>query len=53
MGRYIADANKVLGQHESGTYAVPMAGSTFWFGQVQENSINDAENKLENRFLGN
>lgn len=53
MGRYIADQNKVLGIQESGTYSVPMTGSTFWFGQVQDNSIDDAENKLENRWLGN
>jgi len=51
--RYIADQNKVLGVYESGTYGtVKDSGSTFWIGQVTENSIDDAENKLENRYLG-
>jgi len=52
MGRYIADQNKVVGIHESGTYAVPMTGSSFWIGQVTENTIDDSENLLIDRFLG-
>lgn len=52
MGRYINDQNKVVLLHESGTY-----GSTFgtgiWLGEVQELGIDDAENKLPDRFLGN
>ena len=53
MTRYNADQNKVLGLYESGTYASVLdAGSTFWIGQVTEHSIDDAENKLENYFLG-
>ena len=52
MARYIADQNKVLGLHESGTYAIPMAGSSFWMGQIQSHTIEDLENPLENRFLG-
>lgn len=52
MPRYIADQNKVLGIYESGTYAVPMTGSSFWFGQVTEHSLDEAENVLINRFLG-
>jgi len=53
MGRYLSDQNKVLGYHESGTYSTVMTGSTFWFGQVTDHTIDDAENKLENRYLGN
>ena len=58
MARYIADQNKVAGIHESGTYAVQeagaegAAGSVFWIGEVTEHTIDDAENKLEDRFLG-
>ena len=51
--RYISDTNKVLGIHESGTYANKMnAGSTFWIGQVISLSIDDNENKIINRYLG-
>ncbi len=58
MARYISDQNKVAGIHESGTYAVQEAGaegatgSVFWFGEVTEHSVDDAENKIEDRFLG-
>jgi len=52
MARYTADQNKVLGIHESGTYATPMAGSSFWIGQVISNSIDDNENKIPTRYLG-
>lgn len=51
MARYTADQNKVLGISESGTYGVPMAGSSFWI-QVTENAIDDSENLLINHFLG-
>lgn len=50
--RYTADQNKVLGIHESGTYGVPMTGSSFWVGQVISNSIDDQENKIPTRYLG-
>ncbi len=36
---------------ESGTYAVPF-GAGVWVGQVSTHDIDDAENLLENRFLG-
>jgi len=58
MTRYLADQNKVLGIHESGTYGYTesgvsgAAGSVFWIGEVTSNAITDNENKLENRFLG-
>ena len=53
MTRYNADQNKVLGLYESGTYAqVKDTGSTFWLGQITENSIDDKENKLENFYMG-
>lgn len=50
--RYTSDQNKVLGIHESGTYASPMTGSSFWIGQVISNSIDDQENKIPTRYLG-
>jgi len=54
MARYISDQNKVVGIFESGTYGTPMTGSGyFWPGQVTDHSIDDAENILENRHLGN
>ena len=58
MARYVGDQNKVVGIHESGTYGVPeagangAAGSTFWLGQVTENSIDDAENYITDRYMG-
>lgn len=52
MTRYISDQNKVVMIHESGTYA-NTSGNGIWPGMVTENSIDDAENVLENRFLGN
>ena len=52
MARYVNDQNKVLGIHESGTYASPMAGSAFWIGLVQSNTIDDVEGKVETRYLG-
>lgn len=51
MGRYIHDMNKVAFTHESGTYA-SSSGAGIWLGQVTEHSIDDAENKIEGRFLG-
>jgi len=52
MTRYIADYNKLVGIFESGTSGEPMTGSSFWIGQVQEHSVDEAENKLVNRYLG-
>ncbi len=55
MTRFLSDQNKVVGLHESGTYAtagVTDIGSVFWMGEVTENTIDEAENKLVNRFLG-
>jgi len=52
MGRYSSDMNKVLGIQESGTYGSAMTGSSFWIGQVQSNSIDDKENKIETRYMG-
>ncbi len=53
MARFISDQNKIVGIFESGTYGTAMTGSGFfWLGQVTENTIDDAENVLENRFLG-
>ena len=51
MARYISDQNKVLLIHESGTYA-NSSGPGHWIGEVTENSLDDAEGKLENRYLG-
>ena len=51
MARYIADQNKVVFLHESGTYAT-VSGNGVWLGEVTDHSIDDAENLLENRFLG-
>lgn len=52
MTRYAADQNKVVGIFESGAYANVMTGSTFWFGQVTDHSVDDAENFQETRYLG-
>jgi hypothetical protein len=58
MARFISDYNKVVGIHESGTYAVQetgavgAAGSTFWIGQVTENSIENAQNHIETKYMG-
>lgn len=54
MTRYISDQNKVVLFHESGTYGTKSsaAGSSFWIGEVTDNSIDDNENKLINRYLG-
>lgn len=49
--RYLQDQNKVVLLHESGTYA-NTSGNGVWIGEVTEHSIDDNENKLENRFLG-
>ena len=51
MARYISDQNKVLLLHESGTYA-QASGLGQWVGEITENSIEDAENKIEDRYLG-
>jgi len=50
--RYLSDQNKVLGIHESGTYAVEMAGSSFWIGQVTDHSVTDEEGIIVSRYLG-
>ena len=54
MAKYAADQNKVVGIFESGTYAKEMAagGSTFWLGEVTDNSIDDAEGLIEDRYMG-
>ena len=52
MSRYISDQNKVVMLYESGTYANSIAGGK-WIGQVQDFSIDDSENLLQNRYLGN
>jgi len=54
MARYIGDTNKVVGIHESGTYAATggMSGSTFWIGEVVDHSIDDAENYIDERYMG-
>ena len=52
MGRYIQDQSKVLGIFESGTYSVALGGSSFWIGQVTENSISDEENLIITHYLG-
>jgi hypothetical protein len=52
MARFIADQNKVLFQHESGTYGTT-SGNAFWIGEVTENSIDDSEGLIETRYLGN
>jgi len=58
MARYIGDMNKIVGIHESGTYAHnaagtdAVAGSTYWIGQITENSIDDAENYITDRYMG-
>ena len=52
MGRYISDNNTVLGLFESGTYSIPMTGSSFWIGQVTEHSITDEENLIITHYLG-
>lgn len=51
MGRFISDSNKIALLHESGTYA-NTSGNGVWLGEVTDHSIDDAENKLENRYLG-
>lgn len=51
MGRYISDQNKVVYLNESGLYG-NTSGPGHWIGQVTEHSIDDAENKIEGRFLG-
>jgi len=57
MTRFISDQNKVVMLLESGTYAngndtTGITGSVAWIGQVTDNSIDDAENKIETRYLG-
>jgi len=49
--RYISDQNKVVMLYESGTYAAS-TGAGRWLGEVTDNSIDDAENYIEDRFLG-
>ena len=57
MSRYVSDQNKVAFIHESGTYAGSthpelFANECTWLGQVQDLSITEAENRIENRYLG-
>jgi len=51
MTRYISDQNKVVLLHESGTYAVT-SGVGKWIGEVVDNNIVDAENKIIERYMG-
>jgi hypothetical protein len=51
MVRFINDQNKVVLFHESGTYA-SVSGTAVWIGQVESNSIDDAESKMETRYVG-
>lgn len=51
MARFLHDQNKVVLLHESGTYG-NTSGAGVWIGQVQTNTIDDEEGKIENRFLG-
>jgi len=51
MARFISDQNKLVLLHESGTYA-NTSGTGYWIGQVTENSVDDAENKIIDHFLG-
>ncbi len=58
IARFIGDQQKVAGVHESGVYAAPylsgagLTGSAYWIGQVTEHSIDDAENYIEDRYMG-
>jgi len=47
----VSDQNKVVLLMESGTYA-NVSGNGYWIGQVESNSIEDSESKIETRFLG-
>lgn len=51
MARYVGDQNKVVFINESGTYASVFSSGN-WIGEVIDNAIDDAENKLEDRYLG-
>lgn len=51
MARYLQDQNKVALLHESGTYA-NTSGNGVWLGEVTEHSIEDNEEKIEDRYLG-
>lgn len=57
MTRAISDQNKVVQMFESGTYAGSIAvignASDRWIGHVQSFSIDEQENPIENRTLGN
>jgi len=52
MARFISDTNKVVMLSESGTYAVPDTTGK-WIGQVQEHALEENENLLISRYLGN
>jgi len=51
MARYVSDQNKLVLLHESGTYATASGGGV-WIGQVQDVSIDDSENPIITRYLG-
>ncbi len=51
MTRYVSDQNKLVVFSESGTYGV--SGIARWPGEVTDVSIDDNENRIEDRFLGN
>lgn len=58
MARYIGDLQKIVGIHESGTYATQeagangAAGSTFWLGQVTDHSVDDKQGYTVDRYMG-
>lgn len=51
MARLLSDQSKLVFLYESGTYA-NISGAGQWPGMVQEHSIIENQNVIENRFLG-
>lgn len=49
--RYISDQNALGFFYESGTYA-NASGALHWIGEVQDHTIDENTNVIENRFLG-
>lgn len=53
MGKfYGADQNQVIGIFESGTYGSAVAGSSFWWGLVQSNDVDDDVGVINVRYAG-
>jgi hypothetical protein len=52
MTRFVNDQNKVIMFCESGTYATASGTAGLWIGLVENNTLDDAENKMETRFVG-